>query len=1072
MRHVLETFSPTALWWSKFVLAVVKLNPSPAVQAVVDIENASDFFLISFPTLLESPLFDQCVEILNQLLETDLAIPVLNLIEYMDFAGTPLPLSLESAARAAERHGQWPKALYFREIEFKESPTNSECIESLIASNIKLGLRESVQGLLRSGPVVEFIRVRPGWHEKLHNWTAALNAYTIRLLHAPHDVSLQVGRMNCLAQLGEWNRLLRVASEYKDEYYFNAACFHAQLWSKMVHQDDLFEGTELATTPHHLLRLAGVVAQGNYALARSLLGTAKPSTALQRVQLTQMEELMTYCSAPTCTREDLMKIWEARLHAMEYSLEVWRALIPLRALVVCPFTEDVDIWVRYSTIARKKDALVLSDGVVAMLEADPRSASHHGVVLARIKNLYAAGKLSEAIERLDAFLKSSTGHVPRPLLAKCSLALGLWLPHMDMRVPQLLARSAALDPSSYKSRSALALSQFKDLRPDSPPLAVANTVQSLFTCIALAPTAPLQDVLRIITLWFKWYDVASEAFETGFGAVPLKTWLQATPQILARLRGPQSPLRDSIARLITRVGLAYPQSLVFPLTVAASSSDSCLSVLESLTATELVAETKKVCTELVRISISWIEQWSALLEEASRLYFVTKDIPAMVAVLDRGVLASPSALSLHESQFLLEYGSALHTANAWIEKAGVDKDVDSSFYREMGWKIYYQVFQQLHAIPTPTSFQLRDASPELVAARDLALWIPGTEVPLAAFEECVEVLGSKQKPRIVRMLGSDGKEYQFLLKGNEDLKQDERVMQLFRLINAVVADAAATRRRSGVFPATAGIETLDSVPLRTFAVVPLSPIAGLIEWVPGCDTLHGLIKARRSKDSVPLSIEHNLMRAVYPKYEELPLIDRIQIFQSTLAQTSGDELSRSMWIGSGSCEHWLRQRVAFSRSLAVTSIVGYILGLGDRHPSNLMISHATGQVIHIDFGDCFDVAATRERFPERIPFRLTRQLINALEVGGVDGTFRITAERMSDLMRKNIDTILAMLDAFVNDPLLAHANHPQNLVDRVHAKLSGEEYGGNIPLQVKRLIHEATAPENLCQCYLGWCPFW
>ena len=37
------------------------------------------------------------------------------------------------------------------------------------------------------------------------------------------------------------------------------------------------------------------------------------------------------------------------------------------------------------------------------------------------------------------------------------------------------------------------------------------------------------------------------------------------------------------------------------------------------------------------------------------------------------------------------------------------------------------------------------------------------------------------------------------------------------------------------------------------------------------------------------------------------------------------------------------------------SMVGYILGLGDRHPSNLMLDRFSGKVIHIDFGDCFEV---------------------------------------------------------------------------------------------------------------------
>ena len=52
----------------------------------------------------------------------------------------------------------------------------------------------------------------------------------------------------------------------------------------------------------------------------------------------------------------------------------------------------------------------------------------------------------------------------------------------------------------------------------------------------------------------------------------------------------------------------------------------------------------------------------------------------------------------------------------------------------------------------------------------------------------------------------------------------------------------------------------------------------------------------------------------------------------------------------------------------------------NRHPSNLMLDRLTGRILHIDFGDCFEVAMTREKFPEKIPFRLTRMLTNAMEV--------------------------------------------------------------------------------------------
>ena len=87
-----------------------------------------------------------------------------------------------------------------------------------------------------------------------------------------------------------------------------------------------------------------------------------------------------------------------------------------------------------------------------------------------------------------------------------------------------------------------------------------------------------------------------------------------------------------------------------------------------------------------------------------------------------------------------------------------------------------------------------------------------------------------------------------------------------------------------------------------------------------------------------------------------------------------------LWLRSRNAEHWLLRRTNYTRSLAVMSMVGYILGLGDRHPSNLMLHRYSGKLLHIDFGDCFEVALHRDKFPERVPFRLTRMLVNAMEV--------------------------------------------------------------------------------------------
>jgi len=51
-----------------------------------------------------------------------------------------------------------------------------------------------------------------------------------------------------------------------------------------------------------------------------------------------------------------------------------------------------------------------------------------------------------------------------------------------------------------------------------------------------------------------------------------------------------------------------------------------------------------------------------------------------------------------------------------------------------------------------------------------------------------------------------------------------------------------------------------------------------------------------------------------------------------------------------------------------------------------------------------------------------------------------------------------------------------NVIERVSAKLRGKDFSPKevltVPEQVQRLIDQATSHENLCQCYIGWCPFW
>lgn len=142
------------------------------------------------------------------------------------------------------------------------------------------------------------------------------------------------------------------------------------------------------------------------------------------------------------------------------------------------------------------------------------------------------------------------------------------------------------------------------------------------------------------------------------------------------------------------------------------------------------------------------------------------------------------------------------------------------------------------------------------------------------------------------------------------------------------------------------------------------------------------------------------------------------MFEYALDNTTGQDLYRVLWLKSQNSEHWMERRATYTRSLAVNSMVGHILGLGDRHPSNVLIERQTGKVVHIDFGDCFEIAMLREKFPEKVPFRLTRMLTHAMEVSGIQGSFKKTCEISMRVLRDNKESLMAVLEAFVYDPLI------------------------------------------------------
>lgn len=58
---------------------------------------------------------------------------------------------------------------------------------------------------------------------------------------------------------------------------------------------------------------------------------------------------------------------------------------------------------------------------------------------------------------------------------------------------------------------------------------------------------------------------------------------------------------------------------------------------------------------------------------------------------------------------------------------------------------------------------------------------------------------------------------------------------------------------------------------------------------------------------------------------------------------------------------WFEARTAFAHTAAVWSMVGHIVGLGDRHGENLLLDSVSGDVVHVDFSCLFDKARGQRR---------------------------------------------------------------------------------------------------------------
>lgn len=250
-----------------------------------------------------------------------------------------------------------------------------------------------------------------------------------------------------------------------------------------------------------------------------------------------------------------------------------------------------------------------------------------------------------------------------------------------------------------------------------------------------------------------------------------------------------------------------------------------------------------------------------------------------------------------------------------------------------------------------------------------------------------------------------------LLKGgNDDLRQDSIMEQVFEQVSNLLRDHRETRQRQ--------------LGIRSYKVIPLTMNAGIIEFVSNTVPLHDYSLPAHHK-YFPRDWKPNKCRKEISDAESRSLATRTQTFRN-VCKNFQPVLRHFFFERFLNPDDWFAKRLAYSRSTAAISVLGYVLGLGDRHGHNILLDEQTGEVVHIDLGVAFEAGRVLP-VPEVVPFRLTRDIVDGMGLSGVEGVFRRCCNFTLEALRQDQYSIMTILDVLRYDPLYSWSISPLRL---------------------------------------------
>ncbi|KAK5122038.1 hypothetical protein LTR85_004284 [Meristemomyces frigidus] len=347
----------------------------------------------------------------------------------------------------------------------------------------------------------------------------------------------------------------------------------------------------------------------------------------------------------------------------------------------------------------------------------------------------------------------------------------------------------------------------------------------------------------------------------------------------------------------------------------------------------------------------------------------------------------------------------------------------------------------------------------------------------------MDLMSGLSHPKVLTAKASNGVSYKQLFKYPDDLRQDAIMEQVFEEVSKLLRNHKAARQRD--------------LQVRTYKVVPLAARSGILEWVPNSIPIGAWLNPAHTR-YYPQSLAHGKASGIIRNADKHSNETRIKEFRKVCEQIP--PVMRHFFFEKFSDpDEWFEKRTAYTRTTATVSILGYVLGLGDRHCQNILLDEKSGEAVHIDLGVAFEAGRVLP-IPENVPFRLSRDIVDAMGVTKTEGVFRRCCEFTMDALREEKDSIMTLLNVLRYDPLYNWTVSPLRAKRMQDAQETGRNAGAvgeegsskrkeqeageadralsivekklsktlSTAATVNELIQQATDEKNLATLFAGW----